>query len=186
MPTDRRPQLRVVAHDAPAAGGAAATATLDEAFRRYAPYVARIALRLLGRSSELEDVVQDVFADAVKGLDQLREPEAIKGWLAVVTVRVATRRLRLRRLQRWIGLGAAPELETLTAPGATAEDRVLLANVYRELERLPVAARTAWILRCMEGLPLEQVAEICGCSLATLKRRVAAVQVHIDEAFHDE
>ena len=65
--------------------------------------VARIASRILGRDNEeVDDLVQDVFAEAATGLARLRDTSAgsLKGWLATVTVRVATRRLRARRLRR--------------------------------------------------------------------------------------
>ena len=71
---------------------------LGELFRRYAPYVSTIGLRLLGRDDDLDDLVQDVFIEAYRGIHGLRTPEAIRGWLARITVRRATRRLRARKL----------------------------------------------------------------------------------------
>src|SRR5512137_1921710 len=82
----------------------AAPLDLEQAFTLYSRYVAGLALRLLGRQDEVDDVVQDVFLAAFRGLTKLREPQAIKGWLATVTVRVARRRLRMRRLWRLCGL----------------------------------------------------------------------------------
>src|SRR6476660_7855481 len=73
---------------------------LERAFRLYASYVAAVALRLLGRNDEVDDVIQEVFLNAIKGLGQLHDPEAIRGWLATVTVRVASRQLARRRLWR--------------------------------------------------------------------------------------
>ena len=54
----------------------------DQVFRRYAPYIARIALRLLGNDSEVDDLVQDVFLEAHRGLFGLRDAAALGGWLA--------------------------------------------------------------------------------------------------------
>ena len=95
MPSSRPPPLRLVDSDEQVP---AAAHTLDSAFRAYSRYVAAIGFRLLGRSDEVEDLVQDVFVRASRGLGALREPGALKGWLATVTVRVAQRRLRSRRL----------------------------------------------------------------------------------------
>ena len=69
----------------------AAAVSLEPAalFRRYAAYVATCAHRLLGADDELDDVVQEVFLVALRGLRGLRDPEAIRGWLATVTVRRA-------------------------------------------------------------------------------------------------
>lgn len=161
---------------------APADGSLDAVFRRYAPYVARISLRLLGRREEVEDVVQDVFVDAVKGLGQIRDPDAVKGWLAAVTVRIVSRRIKVRRLKRLLRLDAAPHYDRIEAPGASPEQRALLANVYNVLNEVEVDARTAWILRYVEGERLESVAATCGCSLATAKRRIAAAQRRLDAA----
>jgi RNA polymerase sigma-70 factor (ECF subfamily) len=149
-------------------------------FRSYAPYVAAIALRLLGRSDEVDDVVQDVFVSALRGVHRVREPGAVRGWLATVTVRVARRRLRMRRLRAFVGLERAVDYERLIAPGASPEDRAFLARVYRALDTLPVDQRTAWALRYVHGDALDAVATACGCSLATAKRRIAAAQAAIE------
>ena len=47
-------------------------------------------------ANEVDDLVQDVFVEVLRGLKRLREPAAFKGWLAQITVRTATRRLRQR------------------------------------------------------------------------------------------
>jgi RNA polymerase sigma-70 factor (ECF subfamily) len=150
---------------------------IDEAFRLYAPYVARIGYRLLGRDSDIDDLVQDVFLAAHRGLRHLRQPEAIKGWLATVAVRKARRRLKRRRLWSMVGIGTeSAESVDIADPAATPEQRALVAQVYRFLDRLPVEQRIAWSLRFVEGQTLERVAELCGCSLATAKRRIKAAR----------
>jgi RNA polymerase sigma-70 factor (ECF subfamily) len=148
--------------------------TLDEAFRRYAGYVAAVATRLLGRDDEVNDVVQDVFVVALTGLESLREPAAVKSWLATLTVRIASRKLRLRRLKSWVGLDRFVGYQSLVSESASPEQRALLAHVYTVLDRMPVAPRVAWTLRYVEGHELEAVAQLCNCSLATAKRRIAA------------
>jgi RNA polymerase sigma-70 factor, ECF subfamily len=153
---------------------------LEEAFRRYASYVAAIGLRLLGRPDEVDDLVQDVFLDARRGIEQLRNGGALKAWLATITVRKARRRLRMRRF--WRMLGREEEAHEIPAPGATPADQALLAAVYRALDTIPVAERLAWTLRHVEGERLDRVALMCGCSLATAKRRIAAAKQGIDRA----
>jgi RNA polymerase sigma-70 factor (ECF subfamily) len=157
----------------------AAQPSFDECFRRYAPYVARVGLRLLGRDHELDDLVQDVFVAAMEGLHDLRDPEAVRGWLATITVRQAMRRLRTRRLRAFFRLDELGDGAAL-APGATAEQRALVAVVYRELDKLAADERVAWVLRHVEGESLEAVAELCGVSLSTVKRKVAAAQTKLE------
>lgn len=152
---------------------------LESVFRAYSRYVASIALRLLGSEDEVDDVVQEVFVIAMRGLRSLREPAAIRGWLATVTVRLARRKLRRRRLRAFVGLDAAPDYSQL-AVSAGQDKALLIMRAYRVLDRLPVDDRIAWTLRNVEGEPLDRVAAICGCSLATVKRRIARAQAELE------
>lgn len=157
-----------------------------DAFRQHSGYVAGLAFRLLGRDAEVDDLVQDVFLAAIRGLDTLQEPAAVRGWLATLTVRLAGRRIRRKRIASFLGFGDDGPDEHVLSPDASPEQRVLLAQVYRVLERLPVPNRLAWTLRHIEGEQLEAVAELCGCSLATVKRRIAAAQAVIERAFDED
>ncbi|HJX55127.1 MAG TPA: sigma-70 family RNA polymerase sigma factor, partial [Polyangia bacterium] len=66
----------------------------DRVFREYAAYVAAIALKIMGRDDDLDDLVQEVLIEAHRGLRRLRDPRALKSWLARITVRRAIRKLR--------------------------------------------------------------------------------------------
>jgi RNA polymerase sigma-70 factor (ECF subfamily) len=145
--------------------------------------VAAIGFRILGRTNEIEDLVQDVFMDACRDQDRIRNPAAVKGWLAVCTIRRARRRLRNRRFKRMLGFDQGVDYEQVVDPAASPAKRALLRRVYDVLDRLPVDQRLAWTLRHMEGEDLESVARLCGCSLATAKRRIAAAGRFINEAF---
>ena len=155
----------------------------ESLFRGYARYVAGVALKLLGRDGEVDDVVQEVFLRAVKGLKRDDNHDALKGWLATVTVRVASRKLKQRRLARWLQLDQAPGYLEVAAATAGAEDRLLLGRVFAALDELRVSQRVAWSLRHLEGEPLDEVARLCGCSLATAKRRIARAQAFLTEHF---
>ncbi len=179
-----RARLRLIPGEGSAASEPEA-GDLDSLFRKYAPYVAAIGLRILGRKDEVDDLVQDVFVEAQRGIEQLREPAAAKGWLATVAVRIATRRLRRRRLRGFVGLDEGADYSRLVASSASPAERALLAEVYRVLDRLPAEQRVAWTLRYVEGEELKRVGELCGCSLATVKRRVAAAHEVVRQELGD-
>jgi RNA polymerase sigma-70 factor (ECF subfamily) len=157
-------------------------ADLDAIYERYASYVGALALRLLGRAAEVEDVVQDVFAAAVRGLRRRNNPWQIKGWLAKVTVRRCTWELRGRKLWSIVDRGPEPKYDQLADPGAGPEERHLISEVYRALDRLPAHERVAWTLRHVDGESVGDVAILCGCSRATAKRRIAQAHEKICEA----
>jgi RNA polymerase sigma-70 factor, ECF subfamily len=156
--------------------------SFEHTFALYAPYVGAIAVRMLGRDDDVDDMIQDVFVAAMSGLGALKDPAKVKGWLAAVTVRLSLRRLRRRRIARAIGLGEAWDPTWLLAPEATPEQRAMLHQVYALLEDFPAKERLAWSLRYLQGERLEEVATLCECSLATAKRRIAAVQAVVEEA----
>ena len=164
---------------------ATAPLTAEVLFRQYARYVAHIALRIVGRDADVDEIVQDVFLAALTGIDDLREPEAVRGWLATITVRKAQRRLRFNRLQSWLGLEDEPSYEGAVSRDASPEDAAIVRSVYKALDTLPVNDRVAWTLRYLQDERLENVAAIIGCSLATAKRRIAAAQQKLDEVLTD-
>jgi RNA polymerase sigma-70 factor, ECF subfamily len=156
----------------------------EKVYRRYAPYVAATAHRLLGGDQEVDDTVQEVFVIAVRGLKSVRDPEAVKGWLACIAVRVVRRRLRMRRARKFVGFDTPAALDPADW-AASPEQRTLLLQVYRALESLPTNERIAWTLRYLQGERLEDVAAQCGCSLATAKRRIAAAGRVMEEVLHE-
>ena len=181
------PVLRLVreAGDRPEPPGPSEAPSLEQAFRLHARYVVAVATRLLGRDEEVDDLVQDVFLTAMRDLPQLRDPASLRSWLAAITARKAHDRLRRRRLRSFLSLDSAPNYEQIADESASPEQRALLARVYTVLDKVPTNDRIAWTLRHIEGQQLEEVAGICGCSLATAKRRISAAQERIERAFAD-
>jgi RNA polymerase sigma-70 factor (ECF subfamily) len=160
---------------------------LDALYRRYAPYVAAVATRLLGRDEEVEDLVQDVFLDAMRGISSVRDPRAVKGWLARIAVRTAVRRLRKRNLRRALHLeNESVEYEGLAAPSATPEQRELIAKIYRVLDGLPAQTRVIWALRHVLDEPLLSVAQLCACSQSTVQRKLRDAESALAKELHHD
>ena len=154
---------------------------LGDLFRRYASYVATIGLRLLGRDDELDDLVQEVFMEAYRGLHRLRSADAAKAWLARITVRRATRRLRRRRVRAFFSLESLPSDARLVDHGASPEERAEIADSYRMVERIPIRQRVVWVLKHVQGETLDSIAEICRCSKTTVQRRLRAAEQALEE-----
>jgi RNA polymerase sigma-70 factor (ECF subfamily) len=134
----------------------------------------------LGRRDEIDDFVQDVFLSVHRNLGSLREPGAIKSWLAKLAVHEATRRLKRHRLRRWFGLDGMPDYVDIADAVASPEQRTLLAHVFRMLDALPAEDRVAWALRYIEGETMVRVAALCDCSLSTAKRRVGNAEIALE------
>jgi RNA polymerase sigma-70 factor (ECF subfamily) len=144
-------------------------------YRRHVAPVSERVTRLLARSAEAEDVVQDAFVAAFRDLGKLSDPSRFGPWLMRIAVHQAHRRFRRRRLLARLGLDSGVDdarLARVVDPSASPETRAELAELDARLARLPVVLRLAWMLRHVEGCGLEDLAEQCGCSLATAKRRI--------------
>ncbi len=159
----------------------AADIPLEDLYKRFAPYVAAIASRILGRESEVEDVVQDVFIAALRGLKKRDQLLQAKSWFATVTVRSSMRKLRVRALWNVFDLAEPPQYERLSDATAGPEERRMIAEVYRALDGVSPKERVAWVLRYVQGESLEETAVLCECSLATAKRRIAAAHAVVKQ-----
>jgi RNA polymerase sigma-70 factor (ECF subfamily) len=159
--------------------------TLDELYRAFAPYVARLGGRILNHTPDVDDLVQDVFIDAWSGLEKLRSASAVKGWLATVTVRKARRRIRRRAFLARLGFGGDFDPSTQLDASASAETHAWASTVYRILDGLSADARIAWVLHRVEGESLERVGELTGCSRATAHRRVRDAELAFELELQD-
>lgn len=148
-------------------------------YRRHVSFVGWLVIRLIGRRDDAEDVVQEIFATALEQLRRLRDGAALRAWLTRIAVSRARRRLQRRRLMRLVGLDRGADDATLAAlasPECSPEVRAELSLLSEVFARLPSKVRIAWMLHCVEGLTLEEVAAACRCSLATSKRRIAVAE----------
>jgi RNA polymerase sigma-70 factor (ECF subfamily) len=142
-------------------------------YDRHADHVHRVLYRLLGFDRDLADLHHDVFVRALVSLPRLSDPSALKGWLTMIAVHVARSAIARRRRRAWLWFLPPEELPEADSGDATPEVRDALQATYEVLDRLPVDERIAFALRFIDGMELTEVAEACGVSLATVKRRLA-------------
>lgn len=145
----------------------------------FAPYVLAVLRKVMGPDRELEDLLQDVFARALEGIDRVRDAQKLKPWLRSLTVFTARELLRRRKWRSWLPLGDADEEEDVIPYPTTTdalEERLLLRKVKAVLDALNVDDRLAFTLRHFEGLELTEVAETMKMSLSTAKRRIARAE----------
>ncbi len=143
-------------------------------FDRYGNYVERLLVRVLGPDPEIEDLLHEVFIEALANIRQLRDPARLKGWVTRMTVFVARGALRRRRRHQWLVFVPSERLPPSPAPSSSPEARDLLKRVYAILERLRPNHRLAFSLRYIEDMTLPEAAEVSGVSLATFKRWLKA------------
>jgi RNA polymerase sigma-70 factor (ECF subfamily) len=148
-------------------------------YDRYADLVERIIARIVGVDDDLPDLVHEVFMRALKAIQGLRNAEAITTWVTQIATRTAMDALRRRQTRRkWFSFQRSPEREVVVRqePEDTLDAQTALRRTYEILRGLPPEECAAFVLRRMEGSELSDVASACGCSLATVKRRLARAE----------
>lgn len=139
---------------------------------RYYPRVQRFLLRSLGLpDEEVEDLSQEVFLRIFTDPQAIREPGALREFVMSVAVRVLQRELRRRWVRRWVRLaddGYPPDV--IAEGGIDPEARQALKRCYKILNELHVRERTAFALRFLEGMRLDEIASQLNVSLSTAKR----------------
>jgi RNA polymerase sigma-70 factor (ECF subfamily) len=153
--------------------------SIEELFREHAAAISSLGLGMLQNSQEADDLVQDVFLRAWRALDRLRDREGAKPWLMTIAIRLARTRLRRRKLTRLLFRVDEPAMDRAAAPGSLPEHRDLVQHLYRVLDQLPVELRIAWVLRYVQEETVQSVAELCGWSLSTAKRRIQAAESRV-------
>jgi len=163
-----------------------ASVRLDAVIREQSAYVARLAYRLLGSNEEVDDIVQDVFISLFRHLDRIRDTGALRAWLGTTTVRMARRRLRIRRVGFLLRINDRIDPSELRSAESSGEDRAEMIRIHRALDGVSSTARVAWVLRYVEQEAMEDVARLCDCSLSTAKRRVADAHGAVRKALGDD
>ena len=145
-------------------------------FDRYQASVQRVLVRVLGADSELGDLLHDVFLRALRGVHAVKNPLALGDWLTRIAVCTAIDCLRARKRRRWLSFLPFEQLPEPAVACLDEDAREGVRGVYALLDTFPIDERMAFSLRVLAGMELTIVAEHCGCSLATAKRRIARAE----------
>ena len=152
----------------------------DEFYHRFRRQVAGNLYRVLGDRTDLEDLVQEVFVIAFRGLEKFRGDARLSTWLYRICVNVALGRIRTRKRRpaaySMQDLDAAmpdPSLvERPETPERSLERRRDQESVYRALEALAPKKRIVLYLHEIEGLDLKEIAYLVDSNPVTVRTRL--------------
>jgi RNA polymerase sigma-70 factor (ECF subfamily) len=148
---------------------------IRELTRRHNQRLYRIARGILRSDLEAEDVVQDTYIRALDGLERFRGQSALGTWLVRIAINEALGRARRKKPEALDAPPAAPVVDPETLM-ATAESRVMLE---RAIDDLPDAFRSVFVARMVEGLSIEETADLFGLRPETVKTRVHRARVRL-------
>ena len=147
--------------------------------RRHGTPAYRVALRMLGNPTDAEDVTQDSFLQAWQALPTLRDRRLFSTWLYRIVTNRCLNAIRSRRATEVL----PNEIEDETRrPNHVAEARRQLQALRRAIMRLTPEQRAPFVLRELEGLSYEEIAEVLGTTVPAVKGRLHRARLALLEA----
>jgi RNA polymerase sigma-70 factor (ECF subfamily) len=163
-------------------------AAFAELFRRHRNDVGRLVFRMLGPSSEADDVIQEVFLQVHRSLGDFRGQAKFTTWLHRVTVNVVLMARRAAR-SRPVFVGepsADQELDPGLPPDESVARRARIEAFRRLLDRLPEKKRTVFVLHELEGRTPAEIAEIVEAPVLTVRTRLFYARRELAEMMRQE
>jgi RNA polymerase sigma-70 factor (ECF subfamily) len=161
---------------------------------KYQGRIAALVSRYISDPGEVEDVTQEAFIKAYKALPKFRGDSAFYTWLYRIAANAAKNYLAARA-RRPTGEASVEDVESfehsglvseVSAPEAVVMGEELAAVVESALEALPDELRAALSLREFEGLSYDDIAEVLGCPVGTVRSRIFRAREAIDSRVREE
>ena len=163
------------------------TGAFEVLMDRYANKAYQIAYGVLGHRDDAEEVTQDAFVRIFRALPQFRGDSEFSTWMYRIVVNQARNRYRWNRrrgthmqlsINQPQGEDGTGSLTYDLPDQEKTPDKELIyrewhSEIAREVENLPDVNREALILRNVKNMSYEQIAEVLGCRVGTVKSRIA-------------
>ena len=151
----------------------------EAVYRRYVGRVYAVSLRMCGDAQMAEEITQDTFVKAWRGLDRFRGDSQFTTWLHRITVNLVLQN------RRSLGRRAAKEEATDDVDGLGRSVRPAQTGTKIDLERaiagLPAGARDVIVLRDVQGYKYREVADMLGVAVGTVKAQVHRARKMVQE-----
>jgi RNA polymerase sigma-70 factor (ECF subfamily) len=143
-------------------------------YDQHFPQIYRLALRLGVTEREAADVCQEVFLRVYRGLARFRGEAQIGTWIYRIAVNEVTRMGRAGALRRafFTLLGRGEDPRAPATPEQTCQQTEALRELHLLLARMKPKQRAVFVLFELEELCLEEIAEVVGAGLETVKSRL--------------
>src|SRR6478672_5616856 len=155
-----------------------------ELMRRYQSHVERVLYHLAPDWQDRADLAQEVWIRVYRNVKRLNDPVKFRGWLSRIATNLFYDELRKRkRVSEPLSLDAPRAMDDgemdweIASADPGPEEHLTTREFYDQLREaiadLPEVFRTTIVLREIEGMAYEEIAEITGVSLGTVKSRIA-------------
>jgi RNA polymerase sigma-70 factor, ECF subfamily len=153
--------------------------SFNELILRWERPIYALAYRTIGREEDARDVCQETFLRAYRALPGFRGQAKFSSWLYRIALNLCRDWMRRERRTPVVQPpedGDLMEMAAATEPSESIEDLVARKDLTRSVERamalLPEEQRTAIVLKEYHGLTFQEIADLVGCPLSTVKTRL--------------
>src|SRR6202789_597617 len=163
----------------------------EQLVKRYDRKLFRIAQGVTHNAEDSQDAVQEAFFKAFQNLDSFREKSQFSTWLIRITVNQSLMKLRKQRATREVSLNEDFQTDNDTLPMEIADWAPNPEQLYREselrdiliktLKELPLILRAVFVLRDIEGLSIDQTAQVLNVSHTAVKARLWRSRLQLRE-----
>jgi len=136
---------------------------------RHRRMVYKVAQAILGSPDEAEDVVQEVFVRAYRGIGSLNHHQVFAGWVRRIAVNCAVTRIRQRERERRGEKGAGDDPAAAPDPADELVTAELRNWIRRAIRDLPLKQRLAVTLFYLDDMSVAETAQGLGCSASAVK-----------------
>ena len=157
-------------------------AAFEELVRRYQNQVYRLALRMCGNQHDAEEVAQEAFVAAWKGLPKFRAESKFSSWLYQLTSNAAIDFLRREKRHRGAeDIDEQLDLAAVGTPHEAAEDAELARELHAALQTLTPEHRQIFLLRQLQQLSYDEIGRALGIESGTVKSRLSRAKKQLRE-----
>lgn len=165
--------------------------TFDRLYRDHVDRIYRFAQRLCPQVEDAQDLVQDTFLNAYRGLEQFRGDAQVSTWLYRIATRASLRLRRKRKgepdrelsLEEFIPTSEGEFRLQIPTDGLTPEEALenkeLRRALHQAIQKLPNKYRVVLVLRDMEGLTAKEVGAIMGLNERAVKSRLHRARLFV-------
>lgn len=159
-------------------------------YDRHAAMVFNLCLNYLHSTHDAEEVTQDVFVKVHERLGQFRGEAEVSTWIYRITVNACLDRLRARKRRSRFGLHLffgsdiredAREFPQFNHPGVPMEDREATERIMKAIGTLPERQQTALILKTIDGLSQQQIANVMGLTVKAVESLLSRARATLNE-----
>ena len=155
-------------------------AAFEQLVREHYGAVYAVARGITGRDGDAEDATQDTFVRAWRAMPTFRGDAKFSTWLHRIATNVSLTLVTRRKDKATDDIPDSASMAT--SPESRLEDRERLSIVHSTMEQLPADARAAFVLRDVQGLTYDEIAETLGISLSAVKSRIFRARQTIADA----